>query len=94
MRKTAFFGGFKKFFKKFNVPNKIIRYWTKETLENDPGAECDYGYITQIIKLKDGVICGIQAFDDRYPGNKYPMIEYYNLNDIDIVYCEGDAEDQ
>lgn len=77
-----------------NIPNVVLRLWTKEQLE--PDAEfpvCEFVYVTQIIKTNnDDYLIGYQVKDERYDSDKYPYVDWVKFSEIELAYSESDQK--
>ena len=92
--KSGFFEDVGVWYETNDIPNIILRLWTKEKLEPDAEfPECDFVYITQIIKISDDdYLIGYQYHDDRYDGNKFPYVDWAKLSEVELAYSESDQE--
>lgn len=77
-----------------DIPNVVLRLWTKEQLDPDAEfPECEFVYITQIIKMNNGdYMIGYQIKDERYDSNKYPYVDWVKFSEIALAYSESDQE--
>lgn len=72
-----------------DVHSKLYRVWLKSEIEE----ECSYKYFSEFIMLPDGdILIGMQGHDDRCENNKYPMVNYHKLSEIEFAYCESDND--
>lgn len=75
-----------------DITERLFRVWVDP---EDPDETCSFVYFTQFIQLPNNdILIGMQGYDDRYEDNKYPMVEYRLLSQIQFVYTPKDEEDE
>lgn len=69
--------------------DEVVRLWTDKT---DPDEVCEFVYITKFVDTGEGIMIGVQAADDRYDDDRYPMINYLMLRDVTLAISAQDQE--
>ena len=69
---------------------QIYRYWINGVNDEDV---CFYGYIAHVVEVTPNVVMvGIIPYEEGYPDNKYPSIDYYNLNQLHFQWVAADQD--
>lgn len=75
-----------------DVQERLFRVWTDL---RDPDEVCLFVYFTQFIQLPNNdILIGMQAYDESYDDNRYPMIDYRLLSQIQFAYVPNDEDDE
>ena len=81
---------FKTFMANNELDKQVFRYWINGVNDED---ECFYGYIAHVVEVTTNIVMvGIIPFEYDYPDNKYPSIDYYNLNQLHFQWVASDQE--
>ncbi len=90
--KTGYFETIERWYEENNIPDVVLRLWTKEQLEPDSEfPECEFVYITQIIRISDDdFLIGYQYRDERYKSDRYPYVDWKKFSEIELAYSETD----
>lgn len=86
-----FAGTFEDWFKSY-AQKRLFRLWRKHDEENGE-LECEYVYFNQVINLDNDWLIGYSTFDERFPNNQYPSLDWVKLSEIDFAYFPTDEED-
>lgn len=85
-----FVGDFKSWFESY-ARGKLFRLWRKG---EDDNPNCEYVYFQQAICLGgNSWMIGYCVYDERYPDNMYPSMDWDFLTDIEFTFYPNDAED-
>ena len=82
--------GFEIFSNNHKLNTQVYRYWIDGVNDEDV---CFYGYIAHVVEVTPNVVMvGIIPYEDGYPDNKYPSVDYYNLNQLHFQWVAADQE--
>lgn len=88
--KTGYWDNVSSWLDDFGVKDRLFRIFFRD---GDDDAECSFVYLAQWINIGNDILIGTQGFDDKYPDNRFPNIDYYLLSEIQLSYFAGDEDE-